>query len=323
MFIDEAEIYLKAGDGGDGAVSFRHEKFIPKGGPDGGDGGRGGDIVVETNQNSHGLAQFARQKRFLAEDGQNGMGSNRTGRSGQDLILLLPPGTQIYNRNELLADLVEDGQKIVLLKGGNGGWGNQHFATSIKQTPEWSKKGKRGESMKAQFILKTIADVGLVGLPNAGKSTLLSVISDAHPKIADYPFTTLEPNLGVIKNLRGRNIVVADIPGLIEGASAGKGLGDKFLRHIERTKLLVHLIDANSDDVVRDYQTIRKELVDFSRALATKPEIVVLNKIDSVADDDLDKETKSLKNIKVMPLRISAASHNGLDKFISKILEIS
>ncbi len=245
------------------------------------------------------------------------MGSNKSGKSGQDLVLKLPPGTQVYNRDNLIVDLAPQ-EKIVLLHGGNGGWGNQHFATSIKQAPAWSKKGMRGESMKVRFELKTIADVGLVGLPNAGKSTLLSVVSDARPKIADYPFTTLEPNLGVIKGA-DHNIIVADIPGLIEGASAGKGLGDKFLRHIERTGVIVHLIDANSDDVLRDYETIRNELKSYSPELAKKQEIVVLNKIDSVPENDIKTKVSALKKIKVKPLLISAASHQGVDKLIKAV----
>lgn len=319
MFIDEAEIYIKAGNGGDGAVSFHRAKYIPKGGPDGGDGGRGGDVIVEVDGNAHGLATYAREKNFLAENGQSGMGNNRSGKNGADLVLKMPPGTQIYHHDVLVADLVENGQKTVILKGGNGGWGNQHFATSIKQAPTWSKQGQKGESMKVRLVLKTIADIGLIGLPNAGKSTLLSVLSDARPKIADYPFTTLEPNLGVIKGIRGRNIIVADIPGLIEGASHGRGLGDKFLRHIERTKVLVHLIDANSDDVVRDYKTIRQELADFSQELMKKPEIVVINKIDSILEEELEEKETELKKIGLNPISISAATHSGLEQLINAL----
>ncbi|MFA5926863.1 MAG: GTPase ObgE [Patescibacteria group bacterium] len=320
MFIDEVEIYLKAGNGGDGAVSFRREKYIPKGGPDGGDGGDGGDIVFEADQNLHGLVLYGTKKDFKAENGQSGMGSNKKGRSAEDLVLRVPPGTQVYNKGTLVADLVEIGERVVLLKGGRGGWGNQHFATSIKQAPQWSKKGERGESMRVKLVLKTIADVGLVGLPNAGKSTLLSVVSSARPKIADYPFTTLEPNLGVIKNLNNKNIIVADIPGLIEGASEGRGLGDKFLRHIERTRILVHLIDANSEDIVHDYVTIRGELSAFSSELASKEEIVVLNKVDSVAAEDLSVKVKVLKKKSGKePVLISAATHEGLDRLLFAI----
>lgn len=333
MFIDEAQIYIKAGKGGDGAVSFRREKFIPKGGPDGGDGGSGGDIIIKTDNQGHGLALFNREKNFKAENGQNGMGQKKTGKGGQDLILKAPAGTQIYDtKGKLLFDLVNEGEEIILAKGGNGGWGNQHFASSIKQAPKWSKQGLKGESMKINLILKSIADVGLIGLPNAGKSTLLSVLSNAHPKIADYPFTTLEPNLGIIKNIE-RNIILADIPGLIAGASQGLGLGDKFLRHVERTTILVHLIDANSDDVVRDYKIIRKELKAFSTALEQKKEIVVLNKIDSMPEKDLKDKIKALKKIiptlrsglrhkivgEVTPFLISAATHKNIEKLIEKI----
>ncbi len=321
MFIDEAEIYVKAGNGGDGAVSFRREKFIPKGGPDGGDGGNGGDIIVETDHNLHGLGEYAVKKRFLAENGENGMGNNRHGKSGKNLLLKVPPGTQIFNRQNLIADMV-DQNRIVLAKGGRGGWGNQHFATSIKQAPKWSKQGERGDSLKVRLELKTIADIGLVGFPNAGKSTLLSVLSDAKPKIADYPFTTLEPNLGVIKNINGKNIVIADIPGLIEGASTGKGLGVKFLRHVERTKALFHLIDANTTDVTRDYHLIRRELEKFSPALANKVEIVILTKIDTVDNEKLSKDISELKKIGIDPIAISAVTHDGLHTLLNNISRV-
>jgi len=321
VFIDEAEIYLKAGKGGDGAVSFRREKYIPKGGPDGGDGGKGGDIIIKVDNHCHGLAQYNREKSFLAQNGQNGMGQQKTGKSGGNLTLRMPAGTQIYNsRDKILADLTHEDDTMVIARGGNGGWGNQHFASSIKQTPKWSKAGLKGESMKVKLLLKTIADVGLIGLPNAGKSTLLAVLSNAHPKIADYPFTTLEPNLGTIKNIE-RNIILADIPGLIEGASSGKGLGDKFLRHIERTTILIHIIDANSDDVLRDYRVIRKELKDFSAELTKKIEIVVLNKADSVSEEDLKKKTADLKKTRKKPIIISATTHKGLEHLIETILK--
>jgi len=321
VFIDEAQIYLKAGKGGDGSVSFRREKYVPKGGPDGGDGGKGGDIIFLVNNDSHGLALFNREKNFYAENGQNGMGQKKTGKGGEDLILRVPMGTQMYSsKGELLADMTEECQQIVVAKGGNGGWGNQHFASSIKQAPKWSKLGLKGESLKVNLVLKTIADVGLIGLPNAGKSTVLAVLSNAHPKIADYPFTTLEPNLGTIKNIE-RNIILADIPGLIEGASLGKGLGDKFLRHIERTRIVVHVIDANSDDVVRDYRIIRKELKDFSKELTKKKEVIVLNKIDSIPEEDLVKKALELKKARIFPILISAATHKNLDKLVEKILK--
>lgn len=320
MFIDEAEIYVRAGKGGDGAVSFRREKYVPKGGPDGGDGGDGADIYLRADSHCHGLAQYNREKNFFAENGQNGMGAKKSGKAGQDLVLLVPAGTQVYTtKGEPICDLIEEGQQIILAKGGNGGWGNYHFATSIKQAPKWSKEGLKGESRKIKFELKTIADVGLIGMPNAGKSTLLSVVSNARPKIADYPFTTLEPNLGTIKNV-DKNIILADIPGLIEGASLGRGLGDKFLKHIERTTILVHIIDAGSDDIIRDYKVIRKELKDFSPALAKKKEIVVLNKIDTLTEEELDEKMAAVKKARIKPVLISTATHKNIDELVNKIL---
>lgn len=318
MFIDEAEIYVRAGKGGDGAVSFRREKYVPKGGPDGGDGGNGGDVIIEVDNHCHGLAQYNREKRFIAKNGQPGMGSNKHGKYADDLILRVPAGTQVYHDDTLMLDLVEEGKRVVIAKGGRGGWGNQHFASSIKQAPKWSKAGLKGESKKLKFELKVIADVGLIGLPNAGKSTLLSVLSNARPKIADYPFTTLEPNLGVIKGI-DRNIVLADIPGLIEGASIGKGLGDKFLRHIERTKIVIHIIDANSSDPVADYKVIRKELKDFSKELTKKKEIVVLNKIDTLSEDELAEKLSDLKKAKIKTIQISAATHLNTDELVKAI----
>jgi GTPase len=319
MFIDEAEIYVKAGKGGDGAVSFRREKYIPKGGPDGGDGGHGGDIIVLADPHTHGLAVYNSQKRFLAENGQNGMGNRKSGKSGSDLIMSMPLGTQVYNRDKLICDLIDPEKRYILAKGGNGGWGNQHFATSIKQAPAWSKQGLRGESMKLNLALKTIADVGLVGFPNSGKSTFLSVVTNARPKIADYPFTTLKPNLGALK-IKGSSIIIADIPGLIEDAYLGKGLGDKFLKHIERTKTIVHLISAESDDFLKDYKIIRNELKSYSPILEEKPEIVVINKTDLVVDKiDFEKKLKKIKRAKINPLLISGATHAGIDSLCNKI----
>lgn len=317
MFIDSAEIYVKAGKGGDGAVSFRREKFIPKGGPDGGDGGDGGDIIITVDNHCHGLSQYNREKIFKAENGHNGMGKNKFGKDGEDTILLLPTGTQILHDGVLLYDLLTEGETFVLAKGGNGGWGNQHFASSIKQAPHWSKLGLRGESKKIMLELKLIADVGLVGLPNAGKSSLLAVVSNAKPKIADYPFTTLEPNLGVVKRIDG-NIVIADIPGLIEGASAGRGLGDKFLKHIERTKIIVHVLDVMSEDLQADYKTIRAELKAFSPTLNKKKEIIVINKIDLLPEDELMEKISSL-NLKSKPILISAATNKNIESLIEAI----
>ena len=317
MFIDSAEIYVKAGKGGDGAVSFLREKYKPKGGPDGGDGGDGGDIIVRVDNHCRGLSQYNRQKQFKAQNGANGTGRNKFGKRGEDITLLVPTGTQIYHDNVLLYDLVVEGETFILAHGGNGGWGNQHFATSIKQAPRWSKQGLKGEAMKVRFDLKLIADVGLVGLPNAGKSQLLSVVSNAKPKIADYAFTTLEPNLGIIKRIDG-NIIVADIPGLIEGASNGRGLGDKFLKHIERTKIIVHVLDITSDDVQSDYKTVREELNAFSSHLEKKKEIIVLNKIDLLSQQDLEAKLATLK-FKTKPILISAATNKNIESLIEAI----
>jgi len=321
MFTDEAEIYTKAGNGGNGAVSFRHEKYIEKGGPDGGDGGRGGNVYIEAEARLHDLSLFNRRKRFLAENGENGGGKKMSGKNGEDLILKVPIGTVVMEKGKPLFELVNDSDKKMLLKGGNGGWGNQHFATSIKRAPRWAKEGLRGESKKISLVFKTIADVGLIGLPNAGKSTLLSVLTSAKPKIADYPFTTLEPNLGTYSDKESR-IIIADIPGLIEGASTGKGLGDRFLRHIERTKLIVHLISADSDTVLDDYNSIRNELKLFSKKLIQKKEIVVLSKIDAVDEGKLQKDITLLKKKKITPLPISAATREGVSRLIGEIKRI-
>ncbi|MFA6963737.1 MAG: GTPase ObgE [Patescibacteria group bacterium] len=323
MFIDEVEIYVKAGKGGNGVVSFRREKFIPEGGPDGGDGGRGGDILIEVDSGIHGLSEYNRQKKFLAPDGEKGMGKNKHGKNAVDLILKVPAGTQIFEKDELIADMIGDDQKITIVSGGNGGWGNQHFATSIKQAPAWAKDGMRGEGKKLKLIWKTIADIGVIGLPNAGKSTLLSVLTSAHPKIADYPFTTLEPNLGTFID-RETRIIIADIPGLIEGASLGRGLGDRFLRHVERTKILIHILDAASLDLTADYKTIRNELKAFSKEMLNKKEIVVLNKIDTVSPDKVKEDVRELKKKKISPIVISAATHEGLEALTQRIkLEVS
>ncbi len=321
MFIDQAEIYIKAGKGGDGAVSFRREKYVPNGGPDGGDGGRGGSVIFVADNQLHGLSEFASRKKFLAQNGQGGMGSNMSGKNGEDLIIKVPTGTQIFHHDQLLIDMVTPGEKYIAAKGGNGGWGNQHFASSIKQAPNWSKKGLKGDSYRLNLELKVIADIGLVGLPNVGKSTLLAAISNARPKIADYAFTTLEPNLGVIR-AKDINLVVADIPGLIEGASAGKGLGDRFLRHIERTKVIVHLVDP-LDDYIKNYKTIRQELESFSKDLAQKPELVAINKCELLDEDDMKIIAGDFKKLKVKPLFISAAAHRGLDDLIKILKSLS
>lgn len=318
MFIDEVEIYVKAGNGGDGAVSFRREKYIPNGGPDGGDGGNGGDVIFEVEENNHGLAVYNRQKRFVAADGQNGMGKNMHGKNTPDMVLKVPKGTQVWHKDELIADLTTENNRLVYLKGGRGGWGNQHFATSIKQAPKWSKKGMRGESARIRLVLKMIADVGLIGLPNAGKSTLVSTLTNARPKIANYPFTTLEPNLGTFIS-DDKRFIIADIPGLIEGAHAGKGLGIKFLKHVERTKLLVHLIDSSSADPLADYKVVRTELGDFSKILLKKKEIAVLTKIDLVSEARLAEITQEFKAKKISIIPISTATNLGLKTLTNKL----
>ncbi|HOX41164.1 MAG TPA: GTPase ObgE [bacterium] len=318
MFLDEVEIYAKAGNGGNGAVSFRREKYIPNGGPDGGDGGRGGDVYFVADNRPHGLSDFAAKKRFLAENGENGAGKKMKGKNGLDLVVPVPTGTQIYKKDELMADLTEEGQSFLALKGGNGGWGNSHFATSVKQAPEWAKAGLKGESAKLRLVLKLIADVGLIGLPNAGKSTLISVLTSARPKIASYPFTTLEPNLGTYID-KDRRVVIADIPGLIEGASSGKGLGIKFLKHVERTRILVHLIDSQSLNHWFDYSVVRKELSEFSAVLSQKTEIVVVSKSELIQKEDREEIIRKFNPHKIKLQFISAVTHEGLDLLIQEI----
>ncbi|MGO9641545.1 MAG: GTPase ObgE [Candidatus Acidiferrales bacterium] len=294
MFVDEAKIHVKAGNGGNGCVAFRREKFVPRGGPSGGDGGSGGSILLEATLHDNTLLRYRFNREFRADRGRHGEGSNRTGHSGDDMVLAVPIGTLVFDEDsgESLADFTAAGQRVMVARGGRGGRGNQHFAKPWHQAPRESEEGQSGEERRLRLELKLLADVGLVGFPNAGKSTLISRISAARPKIADYPFTTLEPHLGVVSegdpaHGNGRTFVVADLPGLIEGAHAGAGLGTRFLRHIERTRLLVHLIDtsdASERDPVRDYEIIRGELAAFSAELAAKPEIVVATKLDATTD---------------------------------------
>ena len=281
VFLDEVKIFVQGGRGGDGCVSFRREKFVPFGGPDGGKGGKGGDVYLEVDPNLNTLLHFKNRIHWKAPRGQHGRGKNQTGAQGEDLIIPVPPGTAVYDAETgaLLGDLTRPGQRLLVARGGRGGRGNASFATPTNQAPRIAEKGEPGEERWLRLELKLIADVGIVGKPNAGKSTLLSVVSAARPKIADYPFTTLEPHLGVVQ-MDHRTFVMADIPGLIEGAHAGAGLGHQFLRHVERTRLLVHLIDGTSDDPLRDFEQINRELALFSERLAAKPQLVVLNKID-------------------------------------------
>lgn len=320
MLTDEALIKIKAGDGGDGLVSFLHEKYRPKGGPDGGDGGRGGDIFLEVTPAVHTLSEFSRRKAFAAPRGENGRNRKRTGADGDDLILRVPPGTIAKVENGPMFDFVKTGEKVLIAHGGRGGWGNVHFKSATRQSPFFARKGEPGEARVLSLELKLLANVGLIGLPNCGKSTLLAYISNARPKIAAYPFTTLEPNLGVAK-IGSNEIIVADIPGLIEGAAKGKGLGDKFLRHIERTKILVHLTDINSDDLATDYNIIRGELQAWNPKLLRKKEIVVLNKADTMRPKEAQKIAAALsKKLKKDVLTISAVSGTGIKELLGKLV---
>ncbi|ACO34033.1 MULTISPECIES: GTPase ObgE [Acidobacterium] len=323
MFIDEAKIRVKAGDGGNGCMAFRREKFVPRGGPSGGDGGRGGDIVMESTQRHNTLLYFRYNPEHKAERGEHGMGSNCTGRDGKDIILKVPVGTVVYNAEsgELLHDFQQPDERLIVAHGGRGGRGNQHFATSTHQAPREHEMGYPGEEFTLRLELKVLADIGIVGYPNVGKSTLISRISAAKPKIADYPFTTLEPNLGVVtvgEMPHEETFVVADIPGLIEGAHEGAGLGDRFLRHVERTHLLVHLVDVSDasgrPDPVADYKTIAAELANFGGELEDKPVIVVASKIDSVNPDKLKKLAAMAKRRKLPFYEISAVTGQGVQQ---------
>ncbi|NPV86870.1 MAG: GTPase ObgE [Anaerolineae bacterium] len=282
MFIDEVEIYVRSGRGGDGMMHFHREKYVPRGGPDGGDGGRGGNVVLQVQPTMNTLASFQQKSRYVAADGRKGGPNNMTGRSADDLVINVPPGTLVYDLDtgELLGDLVVPGERLLVCRGGRGGRGNQHFATARNQAPRTAERGEPGQERRLRLELKLIADVGIVGVPNAGKSSLLAAVTNARPKIADYPFTTLEPNLGVAVLDIDTSLVLADIPGLIEGAHQGIGLGDAFLRHIQRTRVLIHLLDGLSQDPLADFTQINSELALFDPALAKKPQIVALNKID-------------------------------------------
>src|SRR3989440_2071889 len=323
MFVDEVDIHVEAGNGGKGCLAFRREKFVPRGGPSGGDGGHGGSVYVVASPHVNTLINFRFHPEFSAERGEHGMGSNRTGHGGADLELAVPIGTLVYEKTgdpdepqRLLADLSEEGQRVLVAKGGRGGMGNARFATSTNRAPRKVQPGEPGEIKELRFELKLLADVGLVGFPNAGKSTLIARISAARPKIADYPFTTLVPNLGVVKISDDRSFVVADVPGLIEGAHRGLGLGHQFLRHLERTKVLVHLVDvsgARGRDPVDDFETVRAELTLFDPAFAAKPQIIAANKVDAMDDakgaKDLEKRAKKLK----LPFfRISGVTGEGV-----------
>lgn len=318
MFVDSARVQVSAGRGGDGRVSFRTEKYVDKGGPDGGDGGRGGDVIFVADENTSTLVDFRIKQEVKAENGEAGSMRRRHGKNGADRVVKVPVGTVIYRDDVEIADLVTPGQRVVVAKGGDGGFGNAHFKSSTRQAPRVAELGEKGDSFEARLELKLIADVGLVGFPNAGKSTFLSVVSNARPEIADYAFTTLTPNLGVA-DIDDTSLLIADIPGLIEGASEGKGLGDAFLKHIERTATILHLIDAYSDDPGKAYQTIRHELENYSQSLAQLPEIIVLSKSDGLDDDIIAAQIASIRQVAPKNstiLAMSAVAHQGIKEVL-------
>jgi GTP-binding protein len=323
-FLDQAKVYVKSGDGGSGCASFRREKFIEFGGPDGGDGGRGGDVIVECVDALNTLIDFRYQQHFRAQNGRPGMGRNMTGAGGQDIVLRVPVGTQIWDEDyeTLLADMTEPGQRVVLAKGGDGGFGNTRYKTSTNQAPRKHTPGWPGTEMWIWLRLKLIADAGLVGLPNAGKSTFLAAVTEAKPKIADYPFTTLHPGLGVVR-IDDDELVLADIPGLIEGAHEGAGLGDRFLGHVERCAAILHLVDGTGDNPIEAWRTVRAELEAYDEDLAAKPEILAINKIDAMPEEDV----QALKELFVEetglePLAISGASGAGTRDVLRRIMEL-
>lgn len=322
MVIDYVKIKVKAGNGGNGIVSFRREKYVANGGPDGGDGGRGGNVILKVDPSVNTLLDFRYKKEFKAQDGKNGEGARRSGKSGQDLYISVPKGTIVkdIDKGSIVADLSNDGQEFIIAKGGKGGRGNQHFATPTRQVPNFAEAGKQTKEKNIELELKMLADVGLIGFPNVGKSTIISIVSSAKPKIANYHFTTLEPALGVVKPKHGDPFVMADIPGIIEGASQGVGLGIKFLKHIERTRLLLHVIDITGQEgrnPTEDFFKINEELKNYSEKLASKKQIVVANKMDSLSDNSLLEELENVckdKNLKLF--KISAATNQGLDELI-------
>jgi GTP-binding protein len=322
-FIDTAHILVRAGDGGSGIISFRREKFVPKGGPDGGDGGRGGNVVLRANQHLTTLLDFQYRRQYRAKSGGHGSGSRKTGRGGEDTVIEVPVGTMVRagEASILLGDLTRHGQELIIARGGRGGRGNSAFATSTNQAPRHYEPGEDGEGREIDLELKLLADVGLVGLPNAGKSTLISVISAARPKIADYPFTTLVPNLGIVRVEEGRGFVVADIPGLIQGAHMGKGLGIQFLRHIERTKALVFLLDATRDDPNEDYDILLEELAAFNRDLPRRPSIIALTKMDAVPEAQI-RAVARLRFGKTRLHRISAVTQSGITDLVADMWKI-
>lgn len=322
MFVDTAKVFIFAGKGGDGAVSFRREKYIEKGGPDGGDGGDGGDVIFVATSDLNTLVDFRYKPELRAEPGENGSKRDRHGASGETLYVKVPVGTIVRRDGKIIADLTYEDEEIVVASGGRGGFGNAHFKSSVRQTPRMAEKGEPGENFEAELELKLLADVGLIGFPNAGKSTFLSVVSNARPEIADYAFTTLAPNLGVAKIDDG-SLLIADIPGLIEGASKGKGLGDAFLRHVERTAVLLHMIDAYSDDVANSYKTIRNELAEYNVDLTDRPEIIALTKTEGLDEEIIQMQIDSLKEVADgKPIfAISSSAHKGITEVLRALYQ--
>jgi GTP-binding protein len=323
-FLDEAKIYIQSGAGGNGCISFRREKFIEFGGPNGGDGGKGGDVIVEAVNGLNTLIDYRYQQHFKAERGGNGMGKDRHGANGKDAILKVPVGTQVYEEDgeTLLADFTEVGQRATIAKGGNGGFGNAYFKSSTNRAPRHANPGQPGEELTIRLRLKLIADAGLVGLPNAGKSTFLATVSAAKPKIADYPFTTLHPQLGVVRS-DTREFVLADLPGLIEGAHGGTGLGDRFLGHTERCRVLLHLVDGTSENIAADYKTVRHELEAYGHGLEDKPEIVAISKADALTPEDIKSQVAKLKRAaKKTPLVLSSQSKEGVPETLRALMQI-
>jgi GTP-binding protein len=323
-FLDEAKVYIRSGDGGNGCVSFRREKFIEFGGPNGGDGGKGGNVIAEAVNGLNTLIDYRYQQHFTAKNGGGGMGKDRHGANGADIVLKVPAGTQIYEEDgeTLLADLTEVGQRVTLAKGGNGGFGNAHFKSSTNRAPRHANPGQPGEERTIRLRLKLIADAGIVGLPNAGKSTFLAAVSAAKPKIADYPFTTLHPQLGVVR-IDTTEFVIADIPGLIEGAHEGVGLGDRFLGHVERCRVLLHLVDGTGEDAGKAYTIVRDELKAYDAELAEKPEIVALNKSDAMTPEQVKEQVAKLKRAsKRVPLIVSTATGHGVPEVLRALLKV-
>jgi len=324
-FIDHAEAYVEGGTGGDGMTSFRREKYVPAGGPSGGTGGNGGSVVLVANSNLQTLLDFRYAHRFKAPDGEKGGSKNKTGAAGEDLLVEVPCGTLVYDidKDTLLGDLTEPGQRLVVAPGGKGGLGNKHFLSNRNRAPERSQPGAPGAIRQIKLELKLLAEVGIIGLPNAGKSTLISTLSSAQPKIADYPFTTLIPNLGVVRKPTGDGTLFADIPGLIAGAHEGQGLGHDFLRHIERTKLLLHLVDGTAEDPVSDYSTIQQELIAYGQGLVDKPQLLAINKIDALLDEEVDELTSRLAAVTgTKVFRISAVSRQGEDELLRAVWQL-